>query len=61
MVLCLCGCNKNTRSEDEAWCKGYIRPEAVSRVWQKINQFREQYPWDLQVLEFKELKLLGVL
>jgi len=41
--------------------KGYIRPEATLRVWQKINQFREQYPWDLDVLGLNELKELGVL
>jgi len=41
--------------------KGYIRPEDVNRVWQKINQFKEQYPWDLEVLRLKELKELKVL
>jgi len=36
--------------------KGYMLPKAQD----KINQFREQYPWDLEVLRLKELKELGV-
>ena len=37
--------------------KGYMLPKAQ----EKINQFREQYPWDLEVLGLKELKELKVL
>jgi hypothetical protein len=35
--------------------KGYISPKSQ----EKINLFLEQYPWDLEILEYEQLKLLG--
>lgn len=43
------------RQEKFVEIKGYMLPKAQ----EKINQFRKQYPWDLDVLQLKELKSLG--
>ncbi len=59
--LCYCGCNEIVYGENK-YTPDFFLPRKeymLPKAQEKINQFKEQYPWDLEILGLKELKLLG--